>query len=97
MYHVDYTVYDHEGRDEHNNPLFHRAGSELSPDPVARMAEAEPYLHGTVKWDGCSHWHFDEQDRIMLHGCSKEDITRLGDILGECWEWTRKLCPEFEK
>jgi hypothetical protein len=94
-HHVDYVIYDHEGFDDQGNPLFPKANSSVSPDPVKNIEDSEPYLHGSVKWDGCSNWHFDEQERIMLHGCCKEDIERFGKVMGECWEWTKELCPNW--
>ena len=92
---VDYAIYDIEGWQD-NAPCWHKAGSMHYPDDVSRLEEAEPYLHGTVKWDGCSNWHFDEQDRVMLHGCSKADVQRFGDVMAYCWEWTRELLPNFD-
>ena len=92
---VDYTIYGIEGCQD-NAPCWHKAGSMHYPDDVSRLEEAEPYLHGTVKWDGCSNWHFDEQDRVMLHGCSKAQVQRFGDVLAYCWEWTRELLPNFD-
>jgi hypothetical protein len=55
------------------------------------------YLHGNVKWDGCSNWHFDAQDFVMLHGCCREDLQRIGDIMALCWDFTAILCPEWNK
>ena len=92
-YYVDYKIYDHEGGDDKGNYLFHKKGADDYPNPVESMNDADIFIHGTVKWDGCSNWYFDEQDNCMLHGCSKEYIVRFGLILGECWELTKKLCP----
>ena len=89
---VDYVIYEHEGYTSAGDPLFHERGALMAPKPVETIEESEPYLHGSVKWDGCSNWHIDEQDRNMIHGCSKEDLTRIGCILGVCWEWTKDLC-----
>lgn len=94
-YVVDFAIYDHEGMDINKNPLFHRKGSVCQPDPVNTFEESEPYITGSVKWDGCSNWNFDENDRAMLHGCDKKDIVRFGLILGECWEWTNDLCENW--
>lgn len=91
---VDYDIYSHEGRDEHGF-LFHKKGSDDYPDPVSDILKADIFVRGSVKWDGCSNWYFDEQDRNMIHGCCKEDIVRLGSILGECWELTKMLCHNW--
>ena len=94
-YYVDYVIYDHEGEDSEGNFLFHKKDSKRYPDPVESIVEADVFIHGEVKWDGCSHWYFDEQDNCMLHGCCKKDIIRFGLILGECYELTKKLCVDW--
>jgi hypothetical protein len=95
-YHVTYTVYDIEGYTPDGKPVWHKKDAPSYPDFVDTLEEADVYLHGDVKWDGCSNWHFDEQDRCMLHGCSKKDVQRFGDVLAYCWEWTRELLPNFD-
>ena len=102
-FHVDFVIYDIEGWVEgdakgvFDAPSWHKAGSGTHPDWVSTLAEAEPYLHGTVKWDGCSNWYFDEQDRVMLHGCSREDVLRFGEVMALCWDWTAELCPRWSR
>ena len=101
-YYVEYTIYDIEGWSEGNVagvydvPNWHRAGADTHPDFVKTLEEAEPYLHGSVKWDGCSNWHFDEQERVMLHGCSRADVLRFGEVMAMCWDWTAELCPHWD-
>lgn len=92
---VEYVVYAIEGVTTEGIVLWHAAGATW-PDPVADLTQAEIYLHGSVKWDGCSNWHFDEQDRLMLHGCTRRDLMNLGEVLARCWDWTRELLPNFE-
>jgi hypothetical protein len=77
---VDFVVYDIEGWRH----------SDCGRDAPS-INESEPYLHGNVKWDGCSNWYFDEQDRVMLHGCNKSDLLRLGQVMAECWDWAGEL------
>lgn len=63
---------------------------------VTPSEETEVYLHGEVKWDGCSNWFFDEQQReAVLHGCSKKCLEDIGKIMAECWELTSKYCENF--
>ena len=97
-HYVEFRVYDIEGWEVSpvQKPLWTRAGATGHPDPVDTLEESEPYLHGSVKWDGCSNWHFDQQDRVMLHGCSREDVQRFGDVMGYCWDWTAQLCPSWD-
>jgi len=55
------------------------------------IQEAELYLHGEVKSDGCSKWHFDEQDRVMLHGCTRQDLLRFGEVMAACYDWAAEI------
>ncbi|WP_197962677.1 hypothetical protein [Burkholderia cenocepacia] len=96
---VDFFVFDiigWTGGRLDSTPLWRRHRAESSSDLVEDISHAERYLHGRVKWDGCSDWYFDEQDRVMLHGCSRSDLQRLGDVMAACWDWASELCPNFD-
>jgi hypothetical protein len=88
-YGVDYKVYDVVTWTDED--ALYRKDDEFIGD----IGDADLYLSGCVKWDGCSNWYFDEQDRVMLHGCSREDLTRLGEVMAQCWDWTAELCPNW--
>lgn len=97
---ASFTIYDiacfSEGGTPgvYNVPEWTRKGSDDSMNSTSVIEEAEIYLHGCVKWDGCSDWHFDEQDRCMLHGCTRGDIQRFGDVMALCWDWAKELIGE---
>lgn len=96
---VEYKIYDVEYWDTsgvYDTPRFQRAGAVSHPDVVESTEESEPYISGSVKWDGCSNWKFDEQDRgTMLHGCCRKDVLRYGQILAACWDLTAQLCESW--
>lgn len=101
-YRVEFKIYEILGWEDgdsqektYGRPLYRRAGAHSSGDTVETLEESEVYLSGFVKWDGCSNWRFDEQDRCMLHGCSKADVQRFGDVMAACWDWTAELCPNW--
>jgi len=96
-YHVDYVLYEIAGFTEPGNkPLWPKKDADPGPDFVESLDDAEPYLHGSVKWDGCSNWSFDEQDRgVMLHGCGREDLVNLGEVMARCWDLTKTLCKNW--
>jgi len=101
-YYVDYTIYDivaweEEPRGIYNVPVWCRPDDSGTDEHVYSLDLATPYLTGHVKWDGCSNWHFDEQDRCALHGCSRADIKRLGDVMALCWDMTKELCPMWHE
>lgn len=89
---VDVCAYQITGwRD--GRPLWLPKRTSSSPwfVPVTELGEAERYLHGNVKFDGCSNWHFDEQDHTMLHGCSRADLVNIGRLLALCWDTANRL------
>jgi hypothetical protein len=93
-HHVNFKVYDITGWEQSSDSKLWDVpcwGTDFS----STLDQAEVYLHGSVKWDGCSNWHFDEQERVMLHGCERQQITRYGEVLGLCWDWTAELCPNW--
>ena len=99
-FYVEYTVFDIFGwgkgeSGEYDAPIWCREVDGTWHRPFTTLDEAQPYLHGAVKWDGCSDWHFDEQDRCELHGCSKEDVQRFGAVMAICWDMTAELCPQW--
>lgn len=93
---VEFILYEIKGWDSSGAPHWNRKDADTW-DPVDSLEESEPYLHGDVKWDGCSNWHFDEQDRVMLHGCGRHDLTKIGEVMGFCWDWTAELCPYWSQ
>lgn len=51
------------------------------------ISKTEPYLRGTVKWDGCMHLWFG--DNGYMHFCGKRDIERHKKVMDT-------LCEIFE-
>jgi hypothetical protein len=84
---VEFNIYDHLGKQSDGTYLY---GDSMNTFDT--MKTAPIYAHGSVKWDGCSNWYFDEQDRVMLHACDKDDVLRLGKILAACYDWASQLC-----
>lgn len=67
--------------------------SGLYSDETSDLADAQVFAYGRVKWDGCSDWYFDEQEK-MIHGCSRQELIQIGEVLAACWDWTKDLIPE---
>jgi len=65
-----------------------------APEYVEDMTKASLYLHGQVKWDGCSDWHFDEQDRGMLHSGTRDSLIDIGKLLAKCWDIAKEELGE---
>ena len=95
-YRVHYDVYAHDGEYEDGTPVLHKKGADTFPSPAASTEDAEIYMNGDVKWDGCSDWEIDENDRCMLHGCDKDDLLNIGKIMAECWDMTKDYCKKWD-
>ena len=95
-YHVTYEIYDVAGFDaETDAPLFTRKGAASGPDMVCTVEESEPFITGSVKWDGCSNWTV--TDGGYFHECDRRGLARIGTILANCWDLTRILCPHWDQ
>jgi len=97
--HVDFEIYEIEGwtsDSEPKLPLWPILGATSNIELTEDLCKAERFLHGSVKWDGCSNWHFDEQDRVMLHGCNRLDLLRFGAVMAVCWDWAAELCTNWD-
>ena len=95
-HYVEYEVFMWDRVNTDGTPVFHKRNSCNYPDPVYTIDESEVYLHGSVKWDGCSSWEFDEQARgNALYGGNKQELINIGLILAHCWTLTATHCPAF--
>lgn len=58
---------------------------------------ADVYLSGSIKWDGCSNWHFDAQDDAMLHFCSRKEAGDIGELLRRLYDLAAEIIPEHRE
>ena len=96
VYVVRFEIYTIVGTDCDRKVYWQKRGVPTRPKPVENIDDAELYLHGDVKWDGCSNWYFYEQDRVMLHFCGLKDIQSVGQVMERCWHWAGELMTNWE-
>ena len=66
---------------------YNRKGAMSTPDFVFDPHEAEPYVSGGVKWDGCVNYEVgDPESNIMMHACGREDLEKLSRVLTTIYE-----------
>ena len=76
------------------------AGDDLPVDFVVYevvtwgSAFTRPWLHGSIKWDGCSNWHFDAQDDLMIHFCGPSDTAKLSKLFERLYQMAAEIMPE---
>lgn len=68
-------------------------GITLEPDELKQ--KGIPLIIGEIKWDGCSNWDFSPPpDPCKFHGCDREDLFNIGQVLLKCWDIAKELMPE---
>lgn len=90
-YDTEFEVYRIIGTDAEGQIFYEKKNAVSSSETVETRGEAQVYLHGNVKWDGCSNFHFDEQDEVMLHFCGRRDATDVGVLLGRLYDEAERL------
>jgi hypothetical protein len=92
-HHANFVVFRVQGQMDDGQCVFEGSDGQA----VFSIDEAQVFLHGDVKWDGCSNWYFDEQDEVMLHFCSKDEAMRLGLLMGRLYELAESLIEHWHK
>lgn len=78
------------------NPVLEWANEDetLTPD----WSKADTFCHGDIKWDGCSNYWFDEQDKMCIpHACSREDLVNLGILLGRVFDIAAEIMTHADR
>ena len=57
--------------------LFAKRDATPTERVTTNINDAEVFVTGFIKWDGCSEWHFDEGG---YHACGLEQAERVGRI-----------------
>lgn len=70
--------------------------AEIPKQDTSALDKAEKMLHGNIKWDGCSHNYFGDKGGYY-HGCSRNDVVRIGKILEFVWERALEVVPELKE
>lgn len=83
-YSVDFTAFDVLGVADDGTQFYELKGATSSNDDTDNIADAQPLVTGSVKWDGCSHYYFGDAGYIHAHG--RADIQKLTDALVVIYE-----------
>lgn len=102
--HVDFEAFEIIGGSENIDGsdvfMFEGVGGCGFDDKATNdITKANKYIHGTIKWDGCSHVYFGDEGYIHL--CGPEHFKKLGALLAKvyqrCYEiggfWYAPLTP----
>ena len=88
---VEVVVYEVVGRSvPENEVLLPRKGAIASGDHASGIDDAEVYLRGDIKWDGCSNWSFDNGG-TMLHFCGPENAVLIGEVFRRVYNIAKEM------
>lgn len=87
----EFLAYEVAGNltDENKTPLYGDSFSE-------NIEDAEVFLRGSVKWDGCSNWDFPGLEDVMMHFCSVQDAKNLGILFERIYGIAEELIPNSD-
>ena len=58
--------------------------------------QAAETLHGFIKWDGCSHWSFEDKS-VMLHLCGRQNAKKFSRIFETIFDLAEKHMTRYNK
>jgi hypothetical protein len=93
---TDVEVYEYVGQFVNDDKtdgakFFNKKDAPSTPDPVLTLDEAEPYLTGYIKWDGCSEFDFGRP-----HWCGPDDYKKHFAILEAIYKRAQALMGSVE-
>lgn len=82
---IDFFAAEVLGVGDDGSKWYSRQGAASSDDDTDNFEEAERFVSGSVKWDGCCHFYFGD-DTGYLHSHSITDIDKLHTALRAIYE-----------
>lgn len=94
---VEFSVYEVVGNYEGplglwNKHIYEKKGATSSEDTTEDIKEAQPMVHGTIKWDTCSHVYFGDEGYI--HMCGGFNWRNFREILDRVFKTAEGMLKE---
>jgi hypothetical protein len=90
---LGFKVYRVLGRTEGGTRMYNRDGYKSSPDPVELRSEAQVFLSGSIKWDGCADISVEDDP---LHFCGRSDMEEFIAVLSAIYDLAAELIPAYD-
>jgi hypothetical protein len=96
--HVNFKCYEISGYSQgvlglFDIPFFSKKGAESSDDTTEKIEDAQTLICGTVKWDGCCHYNFGDEDGY-IHLCGKHSTKNLIEVIQRVYNHSGKLMKD---
>lgn len=96
-HYAEFTVYTVLWLSEEDRPIFQKKDAMTSPEPTTDLSQAEVYLSGSVKWDGCSNLTFGDDSNYALHFCGKKEaIENTGNLIANVYDLAKDIIPTWD-
>ena len=101
-YHMDFQAYECIGHLAGDIwiPSYQKKNAHTWLVGTEDIEDAEPYIDGYIKWDGCIHWNFKPDDDGYEHWCGrshvKEELARLGRLFDRLYDAVNELLPSYD-
>lgn len=76
-----------------NKNSYEKLGAISSEDTTENIDEAQTLVKGIVKWDGCCHYTFGDEDGY-IHLCGGNSVKRLSEIIKKIYNRCGELMNE---
>lgn len=63
-----------------NSIEYELEGAQDSMDTTGDFDKAQRFISGFVKWDGCSHFYFGD-NQGYIHLCGRREIQKISDLI----------------
>jgi len=63
---------------------------------TGEISDTEPYLKAYIKWDGCGHFWFGDEEGY-LHLCGKSCIENHINLIKNLWEIAENKITNYDK
>jgi hypothetical protein len=70
--------------------VFLRKGWTSFHEETTNLDEAEVFVEGSIKWDGCSNLTHGVDGRC-IHSCSREEAMKIGALIGRLYDIARDM------
>jgi hypothetical protein len=88
-----FEVYKVIGSEASGKRVYNREGYQSSPDPVNDRDNAQKFIDGSIKWDGCANFTIEDEP---IHFCGPDDAESFGKILPTIYRLGSDLIPSWE-
>ena len=93
---IDFTVIECIGKTLKGKPCFQLRDTDCSPVFTEDESQAEIFLSGSIKWDGCSNLTWFPDDDGYHHFCGRKDNLRMAILINRLYAICTKFMPAWD-